>query len=354
MTDFLNNAISGLSDLTRTDELPLFMRLMDMMHDGVMVVDLNEVVVYVNNRLCEITGYTHNELVGNVAADVLLKEEAAPTMRKKVKERSQRISENYEIKVRRKDGREIWLRISGSPILDVDNKVVGSIGLHTDITEKKEYEQRLKSTLSEKALLLKETHHRVKNNLQVISSLMSLQIKTINTREDAIEAFVTCQKRIYAMSVIHDIVYDFGDSGMINFTMYGAKLISHLCRALGTKEQNILVDTNLAVNRMNVDDALTCGLLINELLTNSVEHAFDGNGGSVVLSITHEKKKIKFSFSDDGKGLPDNFDPNFGDSLGLSLIQSFADRLDGQLDISGRDGASFQIVFPKKEEQQTA
>ena len=71
-----------MSDLTRTDELPLFMRLMDMMHDGVMVVDLNEVVVYVNNRLCEITGYTHNELVGNVAADVLLKEEAAPTMRK--------------------------------------------------------------------------------------------------------------------------------------------------------------------------------------------------------------------------------------------------------------------------------
>ena len=105
---------------------------------------------------------------------------------------------------------------------------------------------------------------------------------------------------------------------------------------------------------MNVDDALICGLLINELLTNSVEHAFEGNGGSVALSITDEKKKIKFSFSDDGKGLPDNFDPNLGDSLGLSLIQSFADRLDGQLDINGRDGASFQIVFPKKEEQQTA
>jgi len=336
----------SLSDLTRTEELPLFMRLMDLMHDGVMVVDLEEIVVYVNNRFCEITGFEREELIGNVATEVLLEQEVMPIMKEKVQERSQRISENYEIKIAHKEGKEIWLRVSGSPILDVDNNVVGSIGLHTDITDKKLKDQQLKRALNEKELLLQETHHRVKNNLQVISSLMSLQLKKVETREDAMEAFMTCQKRIYAMSVIHDIVYDFGESGKINFKKYCEKLINHLCNAMGTEEHNVVIEKCLEVEYMDVDDALTCGLLINELLANSIEHAFTGLGGKIKLSIVNNEGKIRFGFEDNGKGLPTNFDINRGESLGLQLIQSFVERLDGQLEIQGYNGFKFGVTFP--------
>jgi len=336
----------SLSDLTRTEELPLFMRLMDMMHDGVMIVDLEEIVVYVNDRFCEITGFEREELIGNVATEILLGQEVMPIMRGKVKERSQRISENYEIKITHKDGKKIWLRVSGSPILDVDNNVVGSIGLHTDISDKKLKDQQLKSALNEKELLLQETHHRVKNNLQVISSLMSLQLKKVETREDAMEAFMTCQKRIHAMSVIHDIVYDFGESGKINFKKYCEKLVNHLSHALGTSEQNVVIEKCLEVEYMDVDDALTCGLLINELLANSIEHAFTELGGTIKLSIVNREDKIRFGFEDNGKGLPANFDINKGESLGLQLIQSFVERLDGRLEIESLNGFKLGVIFP--------
>lgn len=340
----------SLSDLTRTEELPLFMRLMDLMHDGVMVVDLKEVVVYVNDRFCDITGFNREELIGNIATEILLGQEVMPIMKEKVKERSQRISENYEIKITHKEGNGIWLRVSGSPILDVDNNVVGSIGLHTDITDKKLKDQQLKRALNEKELLLQETHHRVKNNLQVISSLMSLQLKKVETREDAMEAFVTCQKRIYAMSVIHDIVYDFGESGKINFKKYCEKLINHLCNALGTSEYNVIIEKSLEVDCMDVDDALTCGLLINELLANSIEHAFTEHGGVIKLSIVNKEDMIRFVFEDNGKGLPANFDINKGESLGLQLIKSFVERLDGQLEIQSCNGFKIGVTFPNAAE----
>ena len=348
MSDFLQKAIVSISDLTGSDKLPLFKRLMESINQGVLIVDLDEKIIFVNSEFCEMSGYDLEEVVGEYAPKILLGVEWSDKMNAKLEDRKQRKSETYQIEIIRKDGTPRWMNISASPILDANDQVVGAIGMHTDITEKIEHEKALKKALQEKELLLQETHHRVKNNLQVISSLMNLQSAMISEETDIEGAFAKCRSRINAMATLHEIVYKYGESGKINFLEYCETLIQQIRQILAVQEQNVQITTNIAPTFLSVDDALSCGMYINELMSNSVEHAFDGNGGEISLVVTNRNDKISIVISDNGQGLPDKFNIEESKTLGMQLITSFAEKLNAELIIDGDNGSTFKLSFESK------
>ena len=320
---------------------------MNSLSDGVLIVDMNDKIVYANNKMFEITGYTRLELVGKAAAKLLLNDDFIPAMATQVKERKQLISNSYELIINKKNGDKRWVKISGTPLVDVNKKMVGSFGIHTDITERKNQELELKKTLKEKELLLKEVHHRVKNNMQIISSLMSLQAAKIKSTEDAKAAFLTCQKRIKSIAILHEIIYEFDSLGKINFKAYSEKFIYTLQEGLGLKDLNILITQNSTVEKMGLDNALTCGMLINELVVNSVEHAFDEKGGTINISAYNKGDNTVLMFKDDGVGAPEGFPFTNTSSLGCLLISAFVEQLNGTISVKNNPGACFLIVFPR-------
>lgn len=346
MFTIIQKDISSISDFEDLTNLPLFKGIMDSINDGALIVDLNDRIIYVNNKMCEITGYDRIDLIGKTATSVFLNKESTSKIKREIKKRNKLLSDSYEIVLNKKDGKECWVRISGSPILDAENNVIGSIGLHTDITLQKENEAALKKALKEKELLLQETHHRVKNNMQIVSSLMSLQVGKIKNAEDAKEAFITCQKRIKAIAVLHEIIYKCDDSGKINFSSYCNKIIEELQKALGLKEQNITISHTSSIGKMEMENALTCGMLLNELVVNCVEHAFPKSGGAINVFVENQGENTILKVKDNGKGLPADFLLRQENSLGLLLIKAFVEQLDGALEIVNKNGTSFVITFP--------
>ncbi|NQX96580.1 MAG: PAS domain S-box protein [Flavobacteriales bacterium] len=325
----------------------IFEGIMDSMNDGILIVNLNDKIIYANKKICEITGYNLSELIGYQATE-LLNKDFVSEMEGKIKERNRYFSDSYELTLIKKNGKKVWVRISASPILDLDNKVVGSIGVHTDITERKNQDKILSKTLKEKELLLQETHHRVKNNMQLVSSLMSLQAAELRTAEDAKVAFITCQKRIKSIAVLHEIIYKCGDSGKIDFNIYCEKIINELKEVLGFSSQKTTIKQTCSIGSMNMENALTCGMLINELVINCSKHAFYSAGGEINISISSEKNTTILKIEDNGKGLPSGFSLTKGGSLGFLLIGAFVEQLDGNVEIKNNNGASFIITFPTK------
>lgn len=345
MSNPLQNTLLSSINIEILKNSTIFLSIMDNMNDGVLIVDLNDIIIYTNNKMCEITDYSSEELLGKEAAKLLSKEHVT-TMQEKTQARENRISDSYELSLIKKNKQKAWVRISGSPILNKENKVIGSLGVHTDITERKTQEIALKKALKEKDLLLKEVHHRVKNNMQIISSLMSLQAAKIKSAEDAKLAFLTCQKRIKSIAILHEIIYEFDSLGKINFNAYSKKFIQTLQEGLGLIDLNISVTKKSTVGEMGLDKALTCGMLINELVVNSVEHAFDEKGGNINISAYNKGGNTILVFKDDGVGAPEGFPFINTSSLGHLLISAFVEQLNGTISVENNPGACFKIVFP--------
>jgi PAS domain S-box-containing protein len=350
MTDFLQKAIVSISDLGGTEDLPLFRRLMESINQGVLIVDLDQKIIYANANFCELVGYEAEELTGEYAPKALLGVDWSEIMNARIEDRKNRKSESYQILVNHKNGSQKWMQVNAAPIIDTNDKVVGSIGLHADVTEKIEQDKALKKALQEKELLLQETHHRVKNNLQIISSLMNLQSTMLSEESDIETAFAKCRSRINAMASLHEIVYKSGESGKINFREYCGSLIQQIRQVLAVKEQNITINADIELRLLSVDDALSCGMYINELISNSVEHAFSETGGTINLRVSKKTNQTVIEISDNGKGLPADFDIETTNSLGMQLVSSFAEKLNGILEINGDDGSRFSLSFEPKSE----
>ena len=211
-----------------------------------------------------------------------------------------------------------------------------------NITDRRQGEKKIKKALEEKEVLLREIHHRVKNNLQIISSLLRLQAGHI--KEESISAmFEESHSRIKAMALIHEILYQTRDFSKIDFSEYIPRLTDYLVRLYGTK--SIL---NIEVRKvfLDIDRAIPCGLIINELVSNSLKHAFPGNKkGEILLDFRHIDGKFILKISDNGRGLRQDFDFPNTDSLGLQLVSGLVEQLDGTLELNKAEGTEFLIVF---------
>jgi PAS domain S-box-containing protein len=264
-----------------------------------------------------------------------------------------------EYRILRADGSLRWIRTQVSTVFDVNGKPSRLAGVAEDITDRKMAEQQLQSSLEEKELLLKEVHHRVKNNLQVVCSIFSLQAQYIEDPK-ILGILVESQNRINAMALIHEKLYQSSNLAQINFTDYIRNLTSGLFASYSTQASRVTLRLHVNVNSLNLDTAIRCGLIINELMSNALKYAFpNGRSGEVSLGVQAiSADQICLTVQDDGVGLPPGLDLSQTNSLGLRLVRILTRKLKGTLEIRPTDpqnqlGTRFCIAFPLRSESFT-
>jgi PAS domain S-box-containing protein len=284
----------------------------------------------VNKAVAEVYGTTVNELIGKTDADYNKRIEEVEQFNRDDREViSSRISKFIpEEKVTNSvTGETRWYQTVKVPITGIDGRVQ-VLGVSSDITERKRAEELLMKSLNEKEMLLKEIHHRVKNNLQIIISLLKLQSGYVYDVRD-IEIFNNSRSRIETMSLIHEKLYRTEDLSSIEISNYVKELVNHLIKAYNIN--SALVDFTVSSEKiyLSIDTAIPCGLIINELVNNTLKHAFPrGYRGKILINIKKENEIIFISIKDNGIGLPENLDEKVNKSLGLKLINTLIKQLD--------------------------
>ncbi|MBI2279788.1 MAG: PAS domain S-box protein [Bacteroidetes bacterium] len=237
--------------------------------------------------------------------------------------------------------REVFL----NPIFNENNEVVLVSGIAHDITDKQIAEESLKDSLKEKEVLLKEVHHRVKNNLQVISSILNLQSSYIED-EKIITILRESQDRIKTMSIIHESLYQANDFSKINFSQYIVSLSKNLVLSYGNLHSFVETAFEIEEVSLSLDLSIPCGLIINELVSNSLKYAFKGKEkGKITISLFLKKGLITIKVSDNGVGIPKNMNIKETNTLGLQLVMALVEQIDGELKIENNRGTTFTVTF---------
>jgi PAS domain S-box-containing protein len=251
-----------------------------------------------------------------------------------------------EIVIERPDGRRLTVLAYANPIHDEAGKLLGAVNVLVDITERKQAEGQLQASLHEKEVLLKEIHHRVKNNLQVIASLLSLHSDQLKD-DDAIALFEDIQNRVKSMALIHESLYRTGDLARFNVTGYIESLSSHLFQSYAAEASGIRLHMELDDLTFDVDTAIPCGLILNELLSNALKYAFpDGRSGDIHIMLRGEADHVTLSVRDTGIGFPAGVDFQNTESLGLQLVRMLTEQLGGTLTLMGEIGTMFTVSIP--------
>ena len=214
-----------------------------------------------------------------------------------------------------------------------------------EIEERTKIEEQLKLSLKEKNVMLKEIHHRVKNNMQIISSLLSLQSRHIKD-EESLQIFNDSQDRIRSMALVHEKLYQSSDFSSIDFSEYVHDLVNSIHHP---KLINIKTDIDVENIVIDINKAIPCGLIINELITNAFKHAFpNGQNGKITITMNqHDKNSYILIISDNGIGLQENLDFKKTESLGLQLVTGLVRQLQGNIDVDRTTGTKFTIIFKK-------
>jgi two-component sensor histidine kinase len=218
-----------------------------------------------------------------------------------------------------------------------------------DITERKRGEDAIRASLQEKTVLLKEVHHRVKNNLQTVTSLLNLQaVRTKN--QTALDTLQETGNRVRSMALLHETLYRSETLGRVNFGNYIENICGHLFCSYGPKAAHIKLETHLEEVSVDLDQAVSCGLIINELVSNALKHAFpDGRAGRIMVELKMApEKQIVLNVADDGVGIPPGADIHQTGTLGHQLVFMLAEKLHGTVEVIREHGTTFRIVFPSR------
>ena len=234
---------------------------------------------------------------------------------------------------------------NASPIRNAYGEVKAGIVVFMDITERRRAEEKVEASLREKETLLKEIHHRVKNNLQIISSLLNLQAKSIG--DEKLEGiFRECQDRIAAMAAVHQLLYKSQNFAEINFGEYLRETASHLFRSYKICKSTISLVIQAENVMLPIDTAIPCGLIINELVTNALKYAFPGvSKGEIKIEMSKTKQGIRLLFEDNGIGFPKDVDFSNSGTLGLKLIHLLVKQLDGSIEQFINGGTKYAILL---------
>ena len=224
-----------------------------------------------------------------------------------------------------------------------------NVELRLEMEERQRVENKLKQSLEEKEILLKEIHHRVKNNLTIIQSLLRLQSNYI-TDENVLDIFRESQNRIKSMAIIHQRLYEHDDIAKIDFSDYPRTLALDIFKSYVTDPDQIKLNVETDNVMLDIDTAIPLGLILNELISNSLKYAFpDGKKGQLTVKFKIEDNKYKLIVSDDGIGIPEDLDYKNSDSLGLRLIYSLSDQIGADIKLDTTNGTRFEITFEKKD-----
>ena len=316
---------------------------------GVFISDVDGHTVYWNKRLDEITGISADEGKGKGWEQGIHPEDRERVAAKWYESVKKRAAFRSEYRFLHRSGRTIWTIGQAVPMRDSGGEVVGFVGTITDITDLKEAEEKIKTSLEEKNLLLKEIHHRVKNNMQVISSILVLQ--SVSLDKETTDIFRECQNRIKSMALIHDKLYMTEDLTHIDFREYIETLSRSLFISYKKDTDRIGLKIDVRDVFLSIDTAVPLGLLINELVSNSLEHAFpEGREGEIEMVLQNiDDDHIELRVKDNGIGLPKDFDFRNTESLGFQLIILLAEtQLHGEVRLGKDEGTEIQISLTKK------
>lgn len=308
---------------------------------GIAMLDQHKEVTKVNKGFEEIFGYKQEEIIGLDIDKLIVPEEkvgeaVALTNSEKTFELTTQRTTKY--------GEVLDVIIYGVPVV-VDEKTIAIYGIYVDITDRRKAEYQLEKSLKEKEILLAEIHHRVKNNLAVIMGLLELQ--SYNTdNEDTKKVLKDSQLRINSMALIHEKLYQSENLSSINFDVYLNELMQVITRAHQSKQTPVEFILDCESVPMTITQAIPCGLILNEIVTNSLKHAFHGReDGEIRIIFVRVGDKLKLTISDNGIGLPDNYKEAKTKSLGMTLINTLAKQLEAELRIDSTNGTLFELIF---------
>jgi two-component sensor histidine kinase len=251
-----------------------------------------------------------------------------------------------EHRFRAKDGTIRYVLAIGRLVRDEEGGITGWVGVNLDIDERKKAENEIESSLKEKEVLLKEIHHRVKNNMQIISSLVSLQAD--QSKDSTIrEILQDVSNRVRSMAIVHEKLYQSTSLAWVELVEYTESLVNHLWRSYGGESSNIHFTKDLEPISLPVNEAVPWGLILNELVSNALKHAFPGvEQGEVAVSLHNDDQgQVVLNVRDNGQGLPSGFDWSKTDSLGLRLVKILAAQLHAQVQVISDGGTEFKVTF---------
>ncbi len=326
--------------------------ILDSLVEHVIHEDRNMKILWANRAAYESAGLTREELIGRYCYEIWPKRNEPCPDCPVIK--AMETGQPQEGEKTTPDGK-IWL-LRGYPERDENGRIVGGIEITLEITQRrlaqqarKRAEEQIQNDLKEKEILLKEIHHRVKNNLQVVSSLLSLQSDYVRDKE-ALQMFKESRDRVKSMALVHEKLYRSKDLARINFEEYIRSLVQNLYRAYGADPSRIELHLDVKNIHLGMDFAIPCGLIINELVSNALKYAFPPSWErEKKIWISFHKIKsneIELIVQDSGVGIPENLDIRNSGSLGMRLVSILAeDQLHAKINIERKQGTKFQIKF---------
>jgi PAS domain S-box-containing protein len=321
--------------------------------EGIYGIDLSGNCTTINRAALNFLGYTREECIGKNMHELIHYKKIdgspypkiqCPILHSYITKESYVSDEEYFWK---KDGTPIPVEYSSFPIFE-KGKLKGIVISFTDITERKKYIDKIEENLSEKEVLLKEIHHRVKNNLQIVSSILNLQSNYI-TDPKAHEIFEESRNRVKSMALIHEKLYQSDNLSQLKFYDYVKDLSRNLIESYNYSTQEVSVDISIDQILVSTDNAIALGLIINELISNSLKYAFNGapdlkKNKKIHIHLVKVENNIELAIGDNGIGFPD-IDFQETDTLGLQLVNSLVDQLNGKIILNKNNGTEFIITF---------
>lgn len=318
--------------------------------NSIVITNNNYEIEYVNPYFTEMTGYTFEEVVGknpNILKSGQTKKDTYEEMWKTLASGETWQGEFLNLK---KTGELFWESASIGPITDSTGKITHYIAIKQDITEKKKKDKELKDSLEEKEIMLKEIHHRVKNNLQVVSSLLNMQVEQYSHPE-AIEAINSSRNRVKAMALVHENLYKSRNIAKTSLKEYIIMLAKNIYSSYGVSFERVKFHCDTNSIEFGLDTIIPLGLILNEAISNSLKHGFPNEQSGEISIFLDEKandageEMYVMYIKDNGKGLPEGFDPEKTNSLGMTLLTSLSTQLDGNTIINNKVGTEIIINF---------
>jgi PAS domain S-box-containing protein len=325
--------------------------------DVIWLMDLDsQRFTYISPSVYKLRGYTAEEVLDQSLEDILTPESYQYLLEKlpqkiqayRLGDESMKL-QTFRVEQVCKDGRTVPTEVVANILTDETGNITGLLAVSRDITKRVEMEEEIQKSLQEKEMLLKEIHHRVKNNLMIIASLLNLQSRYIKDKK-ALSIFKESQSRANSMALIHEKLYRSTDLKRINFGEYVRTLSNDLFRTYVGDPSRVRLNIDVEDVMLDINTSIPLGLILNELVSNSLKHAFpDERTGeiNVVFTLTNDEYQLKVS--DTGIGFPPDLDYRNTDSLGMQLVTSLTSQIDGELELDTTKGTEFCIKFKEKE-----
>jgi PAS domain S-box-containing protein len=330
-----------------------YRRIVENASSIIILWDIEGNYTFLNTYAENFFGYRHQDLVGkpvigNTVPRRDSKGKALDAMIKDIIVHPEKYAQNVN-EVITKDRKRYWMQWSNKPFFDEDGNIKEFLSIGIDITEKMRAEQQIEASLREKEILLKEIHHRVKNNLQIVSSLLNLQSLSVPDKEVS-KFFTASRNRIHSMSLVHEKLYQSENLSRIDFKEYIKDLTMYLFDSYDVDTEKIRPVFSLQKVTYSVDIAIPCALIVHELVSNALQHAFPENRkGTITISLKEDAGISNLTIQDDGIGISQATEQDNDKVLGIQLVNMLSDQLNGSITVQRSGGTLYSFVFRNDE-----